>query len=268
MCTNNRDVVLFHVTSIPRKKSDRHGSKILSKEVQTYGDKKSMNAKLKRSAVVMLVLGLAASLVVGSFYLPAYAQDGAGDQLIEQVEPLTISGEGDDTVLTTNVLTLAPDERHAYRFDYDGGDQPIKVTLNSIPAGAVQFQIWTDDLVNALNDDPDLAPQAVGEPLSEGSDFSVWQGNTPSPEVYYVTVLSTADDTAQYALNITSPGLADNQPGTVPRSAHTDTCHPISDTNGYLADTWADSNGDPNSTCPYANTAPKCHSGCGGPTSD
>jgi len=172
-----------------------------------------MNKPLKRPIVIISVLAMATVLIFGLSYLPAYAQDGAGDQLLAQVEPLFQAGEGDDIVLTSNWESLAPDEQHVYRFDYEGGEQPIRVWMNTIPADAVQFQIWTDDLVTGLNDDPDLAPLAVGAPISDGSEFSIWQGNSPNPEVYYVTVRTNSDSTAQYLLNISSPGLAAEQPG-------------------------------------------------------
>jgi len=172
-----------------------------------------MNKLPKRPISIISMLAITAVLIFGSSYLPAYAQDGAGDQLIAQVQPLFQAGEGDDIVLTSNWDSLAADEQHVYRFDYEGGEQPIRVWMNAIPADAVQFQIWTDDLVTGLNADPDLAPLAVGAPISEDSEFSIWQGNSPNPEVYYVTVRANSDSTAQYLLNVSSPGLAAEQPG-------------------------------------------------------
>lgn len=172
-----------------------------------------MNNQLNRHTVVMLVLGLVTMLVFGASSLPAYAQEGAGDQLRAQVQPLFRAGEGDTVVLTSNWLTLAAGEQHVYRFDYNGAEQPIRVWMNAIPAGAIEFRIWTDALVTQLNDDPNLAPFAVGEPISEGSEFSIWQGNAPQAQIYYVTVRSNANSDAQYLINISSPGLAADQPG-------------------------------------------------------
>ena len=172
-----------------------------------------MTRQLDRPSFVMLVLGLATLLIFGANYIPAMAQEGAGDQLRQQVAPLFAAGEGDELVLTSNWETLAPDEQHVYRFDYIGNEQPIRVWMNAIPAGAVQFQIWTDALLTQLNDDPALAPLAVGEPISEGSEFSVWQGNAPDPQIYYVTVRSNSNESAQYLLNISSSGFAAEQPG-------------------------------------------------------
>lgn len=189
-----------------------------------------MNKQLMQPTLVIFVLAITTMLIFGSPYLPAYAQDGAGDQLIAQVEPLFQAGEGEDIVLTSNWESLAPDEQHVYRFDYTGGEQPIRVWMNSIPANAVQFQIWTDELVTGLNEDPDLGPLAVGAPISDGSEFSIWQGNAPSPEVYYVTVRSNANSDGQYLLNISSPGLADEQPGLAQPTPVPPTATPVAPT--------------------------------------
>ena len=172
-----------------------------------------MNRHRKRMALALLMIGGLSLFIFGTTYLPAYAQAGIGDQLRAQMEPLFSAGEGTDRVLTSNWETLAPDEVHVYRFDYNGGEQPMRVWLTSLPAEAVQFQIWTDELMNQLNDDPELGPFAAGAPISEGSEFSIWQGNTPEPHIYWVTVRSNANDTVQYLLNISSSGLAEQQPG-------------------------------------------------------
>src|SRR5688572_16490848 len=110
-----------------------------------------MQKQLRQTTLIIFVLAVATLLIFGSTYLPAYAQEGAGDQMIAQVKPLFQAGEGDDIVLTSNWESLAPEEQHVYRFDYAGGEQPIRVWMNSIPADAAQFQIWTDDLVAGLN---------------------------------------------------------------------------------------------------------------------
>lgn len=174
-----------------------------------------MRNRIKKNAVVMLVLGLATTFIFGASYLPVYAQNGAGDQLRALVEPLFSAGEGNERVLTSNWETLAPGEQHVYRFDYRGGEQPIRVWLNSLPATAVEFQIWTDSLVTQLNDDPELGPFGAGAPIAEGSEFLIWEGNTPDLQLFWVTVRTKSDDTAQYLLNISGAGLADQQSGLV-----------------------------------------------------
>lgn len=54
-----------------------------------------MYRQMNRPTVVVLVLGLVTLLILGASNLPAYAQEGAGDQLRELVEPLVRAGEGD-----------------------------------------------------------------------------------------------------------------------------------------------------------------------------
>lgn len=174
-----------------------------------------MNRHRKRMALALLIIGITSLCIFGTTYLPAYAQSGVGDQLRAQMVPLFSAGEGADRVLTSNWETLAPDEVHVYRFDYNGGEQPMRVWLTSLPAGAVQFQIWTDELMNQLNDDDELGPFAMGAQISEGSEFSIWQGNTPEPHIFWVIVQANTTDTAQYLLNISSPGLAERQLGLV-----------------------------------------------------
>lgn len=46
----------------------------------------------------------------------------------------------------------------------------------------------------------------------QGQSFH-WQGNAPTAQAYYATVRSNFDSDAQYLLNISSPGLAAEQPG-------------------------------------------------------
>lgn len=196
-------------------------------EVSKHGDNKIMSKKLKRFKVVMLVLSMATLIVLGSTEIPAYAQENAGSAIIAEVVPLSSVGEGDARVLTSNWQSLAPNDRHVYRFDYDGGDQPIRVWMNALPANGAQFQIWTEELLLSLDQDPQLAPFGVGEPISTGSEFSIWQGNAPAAAAYYVVVTSTADIATQYLLNISSPGLSDEQPGTIAPTPIPPTATPV-----------------------------------------
>jgi hypothetical protein len=43
----------------------------------------------------------------------------------------------------------------------------------------------------------------------------IWEGNTPDPQLFWVTVRTKSDATAQYLLNISGAGLADQQSGLV-----------------------------------------------------
>jgi SH3-like domain-containing protein len=170
---------------------------------------KTVNCYRKRFIAGLGMLALIAASIFGATNFPAYAQAGAGDEIRAQVQPLVATGEGEDLVLTSNWQTLAPGEQHVYSFEYSGGEQPIRVSMTANPAGAAQFQVWTDALLTQLNDDPNLAPLAVGEPIAEGSEFSVWPSNAPEPQIYFITVRPQADatDSAQYLLNIASPGV-------------------------------------------------------------
>jgi len=172
-----------------------------------------MSKLFKSISAAMLVLGVATLLLFNLALLPAFAQGGAGDAIRNSVDPLYSSGEGENRVLTSNPQSLDPAEQDVYRFDYSGGNQPITVSLDSMPADAVQFQIWTDSQVTSLNSDPNTSPLGVGTPLSTGSEFSIWRGGDVNPQIFYVTVRSNANDTSRYLLNIKSAGLSPNQPG-------------------------------------------------------
>jgi len=189
-----------------------------------------MNKHLKRIIAGMLVLGITSLLLLRSSLLPAYAQGGPGDQIRATIAPLYSSGQGADLVLTSNWQDINPNEQDVYRFDYSGGDQPIKVWLDAMPADSVQFQVWTDEMLTQLNADPELGPYAVGAPISTGSEFSIWQGNEPAPKVYYVTVRPNADGTTRYLLNISSAGLSPSQPGLATAVPPTETPVPATPT--------------------------------------
>jgi hypothetical protein len=182
-----------------------------------------MGKKLNRRAVIMSVLSVTAVLGItmwlsfGAAFLPAYAQ-GEGNATPDQIELLNSTGEGQNRVLTSGSRSLAPNEQHVYRFDYDGNEQPIRVWMSVRPANTAQFQIWTDDRYLALETEPDLEPLAVGAPLTDAADSLLWEGSSPEPETYYVVITSTENAngaTPEYLLNISSLGLSANQSGVV-----------------------------------------------------
>lgn len=173
----------------------------------------TMNIHRKRILVAMLLLSITTLLIFGTNYLPAYAQPGAGDQLVAQVQPLTRTTENDVVTLTTNNLSLAPGEQRVYRFDYNGGEQNIRISMEARPTGSAQFQVWNEALIPTLNADPTIQPLGQGEPISAGSEFSLWEYNTAQPTIFYVTLRASDGMASQVRLNITSPGLAPNQPG-------------------------------------------------------
>lgn len=174
--------------------------------------------KLKQFVLVAIVLGLASVLTFGAVNFPAYAQPtqpGEGNGSPDQIELLNSTGEGPNRVLTSGSRNLGADERHVYRFDYDGGDQPITVWMRVTPANAAQFEIWPDVRYLALESEPNLEPLAVGAPSAEGPEFLNWQGNSPEPDTFYVVIEPTEGQASQYLLNISSLGLAAEQSGIV-----------------------------------------------------
>lgn len=153
-----------------------------------------------------LVLTLVTSMFFGAF-VPAHAQaeDGTLNDL----------GEGGERVLNSDLTELAPGEQITYQFVYNGDEQPIAISMTSIPADAVIFQVWSDSRLDQLNDDPETEPLGQGTAMNPGSGFTNWQGGSPEAETYYVVVTATGEGTARFLLNIASPGLAEEQPGAV-----------------------------------------------------
>jgi hypothetical protein len=167
-----------------------------------------MKMKYRRPLAFALVLGLITSLLfTGDIaQVAAQAQDGTLSDL----------GEGESRVLTSDWQVLNPGEQITYQVAYDGDEQPISIWMNSIPAGAVNFQIWTDERLEEFADDPETEPLGQGTSMTEGSGFTNWQGGSPEAETYYVVVTSAATDgAARFLLNVSSPALAADQPGAV-----------------------------------------------------
>jgi hypothetical protein len=168
-----------------------------------------MKEKLQQFTRFALVLGVLSSLVFGSVYTPAYAQN-------EESRILNDIGEGADRVLSSDWVELAPGEQHTFSFAYDGGEQPITVWMDLIPTGGAIFQVWTDERIAQASEDPTIGPVGTGTAITEGAATTSWQGTSPGAETYHVIVSSTGDVTSQYMLNISSPALALVQPGTDP----------------------------------------------------
>jgi SH3-like domain-containing protein len=146
-------------------------------------------------------------LIFGASYLPVHAQAIDGT--------LTDLGEGESRILTSDWTVVNPDQQITYRFAYDGDDQPVSVWMNSIPEGAATFQIWTDERLEELGEDPETEPLGQGTAMTEDSGFVNWQGGSPEAETYYVVVSAAGDAPARFLLNVTSPALALEQPGAI-----------------------------------------------------
>lgn len=152
-----------------------------------------------------LVLSLVTSMLFGATFVPAHAQAVDGT--------LSDLGEGGDRVLTSDLTGLNPGEQITYQFVYNGDDQPIAISMTSFPADAAIFQVWSDSRLAQLNDDPETEPLGQGTAMNPGSGFTNWLGGSPEAETYYVVVTATGESTARFLLNISSPALAEDQPG-------------------------------------------------------
>lgn len=174
-----------------------------SKTQKPHKLKKCLNGVLAST----LALGLSASMLLGTGYVPAQAQASDGT--------LVDIGEGDSRILTSEWGIVNPGESVTYQFVYNGEEQPVSVWMNSIPAGGAAFQIWTNERLEEFNENPDTEPLGQGTAMADNSGFLNWQGGSPEAETYYVVVSATGDAAARYLLNVSSPALAPDQPGAV-----------------------------------------------------
>jgi len=168
-----------------------------------------MKQKVQTFSRLALVLSLITSLVLGVGYLPAYAQS-TENRILNDI------GQGAERVLSSEWTAIAPGQQHTFSFVYDGGGQPLTVLMDSTPAGAATFQVWSDARLAQLSQDPAIGPLGTSAVLTAGSGVVSWQGTSPQADTYHVIVTPVGDSTAQYLLNITSPALALLQPGAVP----------------------------------------------------
>jgi uncharacterized protein YraI/predicted small lipoprotein YifL len=184
-----------------------------------------MKEKLQRFTVLALVLSLAAVQAFGSVYLPAYAQE------IDETGVLSDMGEGDNRVLTSNWIVLAPGEQVTYSFVYDGDEQPVTVWMSAIPTGAAQFEIWTDDRLADRSEDAETEPLGRGTATADDTGITNWVGGSPEAETYYVVVTATGDTSVRYLLNVSSPALAADQPGAIAAEPAAPGLQPTADPN-------------------------------------
>lgn len=168
-----------------------------------------MKEKLQRFTILALVIALISPLAFGDVYTPVFAQDGNVERTLSDV------GTGGDRVLTSNLVTVAPGQQHTYQVAYDGNEEPISVLLNTFPAGSAAFEIWTDDRLADLAEDPETEPLGRGTNMTEDASFANWLGGSPEAETYFIVVSPTGTATARYLLNVTSPALSATQPGAI-----------------------------------------------------
>jgi SH3-like domain-containing protein len=169
-----------------------------------------MKYKMKKSQhfiAATLVFTLALSFLMNASATPLYAQSVNGT--------LVDIGQGDSRILTTDWQTIGPGQTVTYQFAYDGGSQPISISMNTAPAGSANFQVWTTDRLNQLKTDSTTPPLGQGTSPTSDTSVATWQGGSPIAEPSFVVVNPTGNITATYLLNISSLGLSAQQPGAV-----------------------------------------------------
>jgi len=174
-----------------------------------------MKSISKHSIIATLAFALATVLILNVSASQVYAQAVNGT--------LIDIGQGDNRILTSDWQTLSTGQQVTYQFGYDGSGDPISVSMNSIPAGAANFQIWTSERLDELKTKPDTQPLGQGTSPTSDTSLTTWQGGSTEAETYFVVVSLTGDAAASYLLSITSPGLSAAQPGAVASTAITPT---------------------------------------------
>src|SRR4051812_19008081 len=92
-----------------------------------------------------LVFTLALSFLMNASATPLYAQSVNGT--------LVDVGQGDSRILTSDWQTISPGQTVTYQFSYDGNSQPISISMNNMPAGSANFQVWTTERLDKLKTD-------------------------------------------------------------------------------------------------------------------
>jgi len=174
-----------------------------------------MKIKSPRFIVATLVFALATMLVLNVSAKPVYAQAADGT--------LIDIGQGDSRILTSDWQNLNSGQQVTYQFAYDGNGDPISVSLNTVPAGGANFQIWTSERLDELKTKPDTEPLGQGTAPTSDSSLMTWKGGSTEAETYYVVVSLTGDAAANYLLGISSPSLAAQQPGALASTTITPT---------------------------------------------
>jgi len=181
----------------------------------------SYQKKTQRLLAATLVLSLTLSTLIGASARPLYAQSVDGT--------LVDVGQGESRILTTDWQTISPGQTVTYQFDYDGNSQPISISMNTMPAGSANFQVWTTERLDQLKSDSNTQPLGQGTSPTNDKSVTTWQGGSPTAEPYYVVVNPTGNAAGSYLLNISSPGLSAKQQGAVASTPVTPTT-PVSPT--------------------------------------
>jgi uncharacterized protein YgiM (DUF1202 family) len=148
---------------------------------------------------LLLVVTLALSISIFALGSTAYAQT---------TQTLTAVDQDVVRVLEGNWQTLAPGAQHWYRFDYAGGNQPVRISLDVRSAGSASFQVLTTAQFSQLAGTANVQPVATSAPAGDDPMHILWQGTLADAGTYYIVVQPTAGTEAQYLLTIGGRGLA------------------------------------------------------------
>jgi len=185
--------------------------------------RKNLKRTLQWLTAIACIVSLATSLAFGTTYSPVFAQAVDGS--------LIDLGQGDSRILTSDWQTLNAGQQITYQFAYDGNEQPVSVWMNAVPADSANFQIWTTERLEDLQTDANTQPLGQGTAMNEGSGFTNWQGGSPEAETYFVVVSPTGDASTRFLLNVSSPALAEVQPGAIAQTPVTSTVTAPADPN-------------------------------------
>jgi hypothetical protein len=106
-------------------------------------------------------------------------------------------------------VSLPAGESPWYAFDYAGDGSEIQVNLQAVPAGSIDFVVWTPGEIEHWATSRRLEPIGRGgdDPLVEGG--LTWSGSFPEAGTYYVVVEQADGFTGQswYFLEIEGQGV-------------------------------------------------------------
>jgi uncharacterized protein YraI len=148
---------------------------------------------------LILVVTLALSLSTLAANSTTYAQTA---------EPASALGQDSVRIITANWQALPAGAQHWYRFEYTGGDLPVRISIDTNAAASVGFQVWTDTQFSQLAANPTATPVALGAPAPDSPTHIVWEGALADPGTYYIVVQPTTQTDTSYLLTIGGRGLA------------------------------------------------------------
>lgn len=138
------------------------------------------------------------------------------------------TGPDDAVTPTGQRTTLAPRERRWYTFKYnfnqnendddtvDNDASEAIVELRMAQAGALSFEVWSQDDVNRWQNGEDFTPTGAGTPafaIGEGDDdrdrtLLRWVGSGEATVTYYIIVRNNTEETVSYRLTVTGESVS------------------------------------------------------------